>query len=81
MAGGKYCRRCECYFVTIDMFCKCCGIQLRTIPKQRVSREKFRAKKELIAAGRSNRDALKVDSKALLRLMDTCLAVNTTRKY
>jgi hypothetical protein len=49
MAGGKYCRRCECYFVTIDMFCKCCGMQLRASPTGRVSKEKFRAKKKLIA--------------------------------
>jgi hypothetical protein len=49
MAGGKYCRRCECYFVTIDMFCKCCGMRLRASPTGRVSKEKFRAKKKLIA--------------------------------
>jgi hypothetical protein len=29
------------------------------------------------AAGRNNRDTLKVESEALLRLMDTCLGVNT----
>ena len=48
-AGGKYCRRCECYFVTIDVFCKCCGMQLGASPMRRVSKEKFRAKKKLIA--------------------------------
>jgi hypothetical protein len=45
MAGGKYYRRCECYFVTIDMFCKCCGMQLRASPAARVYKEKMRIKK------------------------------------
>jgi hypothetical protein len=45
-AGGKYRSRCEYYFVTIDMFC---GMRLRASPMRRVSREKFRAKKKLIA--------------------------------
>src|SRR5918994_2454405 len=27
--GKKYCRRCECYFITSKVFCQCCGMQLR----------------------------------------------------
>ena len=27
--GRKYCRRCVVYFVTKDIFCACCGTQLR----------------------------------------------------
>jgi hypothetical protein len=47
MAGGKYCRRCECYFITERMFCECCG---RVNPHcGQVYKEKVRAKKhELI---------------------------------
>jgi hypothetical protein len=44
--GKKYCRRCECYFVTPQMFCECCGMRLRASPHcGRVYREKVRAKK------------------------------------
>jgi hypothetical protein len=47
--GKKYCRRCECYFITERMFCECCGMQLRASPAGRVYKEKVRAKKnELI---------------------------------
>src|SRR5919108_5546416 len=28
--GKKYCRRCECYIITKDVFSPCCGMQLRT---------------------------------------------------
>ncbi|HEU4447823.1 MAG TPA: hypothetical protein VFR94_24330 [Nitrososphaeraceae archaeon] len=45
ITGGKYCRRCECYFVTPQMFCECCGMQLRSSPAGRVYKEKVRAKK------------------------------------
>jgi hypothetical protein len=48
-AGGKYCRRCEYYFVTTELFCKCCGMQLRGSPAGRVYKEKVRAKKKQIA--------------------------------
>jgi predicted amidophosphoribosyltransferase len=50
MAGGKYCRRCEYYFITERMFCECCGMQLRVNPHcGQVYKEKVRAKKhELI---------------------------------
>jgi hypothetical protein len=48
--GKKYCRRCECYFVASQMFCECCGMQLRANPHcGQVYKEKVRAKKnELI---------------------------------
>jgi hypothetical protein len=49
-AGKKYCRRCECYFITLQMFCECCGMQLRASPHcGRVYKEKVRAKKKLVA--------------------------------
>ena len=32
MAGGKYCRTCECYLITQEMFCKCRGMRLRASP-------------------------------------------------
>jgi hypothetical protein len=45
--GKKYCRRCECYFITERMFCECCGMQLRASPHcGRVYREKVRANKK-----------------------------------
>jgi hypothetical protein len=57
--GKKYYRRCECFIMTQQMVCKCCGMQLRASPVRRVSREKFRARKKYDrenAAGRNNRD-------------------------
>jgi hypothetical protein len=47
--GKKYCRRCEYHFVTTELFCKCCGMQLRGSPAGRVYKEKVRAKKKQIA--------------------------------
>jgi hypothetical protein len=47
MAGGKYCSQCECYLITHEMFCKCCGMRLRASPVRGVSKEKVRAKKKL----------------------------------
>jgi hypothetical protein len=41
-AGGKYCRRCECYFITERIFCECCGMQLRRSPGGREYRETSR---------------------------------------
>jgi hypothetical protein len=38
--GKKYCRRCECYFITKNIFCQCCRIQLRTTPTERECKEK-----------------------------------------
>jgi hypothetical protein len=49
MAGGKYCRRCECYLITQEMFCECCGLRLRTSLARRVYKEKIRAKRKLFA--------------------------------
>ena len=45
----KYCRRCECYFITKKIFCQCCGMQLRATPAEREFKEKMRAKKKPIA--------------------------------
>jgi rRNA maturation endonuclease Nob1 len=42
MAGKKYCRRCEYYFVTEKKFCQCCGMQLRLTPSERDYKEKIR---------------------------------------
>jgi rRNA maturation endonuclease Nob1 len=42
MAGKKYCRRCECHFITNKVFCPCCGMQLRTTPIERVYKQKLR---------------------------------------
>jgi hypothetical protein len=44
--GKKYCRRCECYFITQKIFCQCCGMQLRTTPAERECREKVNSKKK-----------------------------------
>ena len=43
MAGGKYCRRCECYLITQEMFCECCGMRLRASSSARAYKEKVRA--------------------------------------
>src|SRR5215213_8993013 len=37
--GKKYCRRCECHFITKKIFCQCCGMQLRTTPAERECKE------------------------------------------
>src|SRR5918995_3995371 len=44
--GKKYCRRCECYFITNKVFCECCGMQLRATPTERELKEKLNRKKE-----------------------------------
>jgi hypothetical protein len=41
LAGKKYCRRCEYYFVTEKRFCQCCGMQLRTTPSEGEYKEKM----------------------------------------
>src|SRR5215218_346696 len=46
--GKKYCRRCECYFITKNIFCQCCEMQLRTTPIEKEYKEKMRAKKKPI---------------------------------
>ena len=48
--GKKYCRRCECYFITNKVFCQCCGMQLRATPTERELKEKIRAKKKPVTA-------------------------------
>jgi hypothetical protein len=40
--GKRYCRRCECYFITKRLFCECCGMQLRVTPSEREYKEKMR---------------------------------------
>jgi hypothetical protein len=40
--GKKYCRRCERYFITKKLFCKCCGMQLRGTPSESKYKEKVR---------------------------------------
>lgn len=42
LAGKKYCRRCEYYFVTEKRFCQCCGMQLRITPSESGYKEKIR---------------------------------------
>jgi hypothetical protein len=42
--GKKYCRRCECYFITNKVFCQCCGMQLRATPTERELKEKLNRK-------------------------------------
>jgi len=39
--GKKYCRRCGCYFITKNIFCQCCGMQLRGSPAEREYKEKL----------------------------------------
>jgi hypothetical protein len=44
LAGGKYCRRREYFFVNPNLFCDCCGMRLRASPAAKVYKEKVRAK-------------------------------------
>jgi hypothetical protein len=44
LVGKKYCRRCECYFITKEIFCKCCGMQLRATPAEGELKEKLNKK-------------------------------------
>jgi hypothetical protein len=46
--GKKYCRRCDCYFLTPKAFCECCGLQLRATPVKGEYKAKIRAKKRLV---------------------------------
>src|SRR5919206_5387589 len=46
LVGKKYCRRCECYFITTKIFCQCCGMQLRTTPAEREYKEKVNRKRK-----------------------------------
>jgi hypothetical protein len=47
--SGKYCSRCEYFFVTQNLFCECCGMRLRASPAAGAYKEKAQAKKRLIA--------------------------------
>jgi hypothetical protein len=44
--GKKYCRRCECYFITKNIFCQCCGMQLRSSPTEKEYKEKLNMKRK-----------------------------------
>src|ERR671911_588237 len=44
LVGKKYCRRCECYFITKKVFCQCCGMQLRVTPTERDLKERLNRK-------------------------------------
>src|ERR687898_2583090 len=46
LVGKKYCRRCECYFITKNIFCQCCGMQLRVTPAEREYKEKLNRKRK-----------------------------------
>jgi rRNA maturation endonuclease Nob1 len=55
--GKRYCRRCECYFVTDKKFCPCCGMQLRITPSEGQYKEKMRGNMITVkknAEGRNN---------------------------
>jgi hypothetical protein len=49
--GKRYCRRCECYFVTDRKFCQCCGMHPIT-PSESEYKEKIR--ENLIAVSKKN---------------------------
>jgi uncharacterized Zn finger protein (UPF0148 family) len=43
LIGKKYCKRCEIYlYHNGGIFCPCCGMQLRTTPIDKESKEKIR---------------------------------------
>jgi len=42
LTGKKYCRRCEAYMYHNGMFCPFYGMQLRTTPIDKKSKEKLR---------------------------------------
>jgi hypothetical protein len=44
----KYCRRCECYFITKNIFCQCCGMQLRATPIDTKDKAKIRRRQLLL---------------------------------
>ena len=43
--GKKYCRRCECYFITKRIFCQCFGMQLRATPNDTEIQSKYEERK------------------------------------
>lgn len=44
--GHKRCKTCEIFIACEGRFCPCCGILLRTKPRNRIYKEKLRAAKE-----------------------------------
>jgi hypothetical protein len=48
LAGKKYCRRCEIYMYHDGIFCRCCGMQLRTTPIDKRGKEKIRRYNKMI---------------------------------
>jgi hypothetical protein len=54
----RYCRRCECFFVTDKKFCQSCGMQLRLTPSEGEYKEEMGENMIIIntkkAAGRNN---------------------------
>jgi uncharacterized Zn finger protein (UPF0148 family) len=42
LVGKKHCRRCGVYLYHKGVFCPCCGMQLRTAPIDKESKEKIR---------------------------------------
>jgi hypothetical protein len=50
--GKRYCRKCECYFMTMRLFCEYSGMQLRVTPSEREYKEKMR--ENLITVNKSS---------------------------
>src|SRR5215207_8582035 len=74
--GKKYCRRCECYFITEKVFCECCGMQLRTTPMESYLKQKMRD--NLITMGRwKNRQHIWLVCSLLGSLFDVGLLIVT----
>jgi len=51
LAGKKYCKRCECYFLIKNIFCQCCGIVVECSyeggsPTEREYKEKLNRERE-----------------------------------
>jgi hypothetical protein len=46
LVGKKYCRRCECFIMTQQMVCQCCGLQLRGTLAEKELKEKLNNKYE-----------------------------------
>jgi len=42
--GGKYCSPCDRGFFVNGFHCPCCGLRMRTIPRDRKVRERFKKK-------------------------------------
>lgn len=42
--GQKRCQLCEVFFLVDGLFCPCCGVRLRTKPRNKKYKEKLREK-------------------------------------